>query len=454
MENWLKDELSYIELGDKRLNQRFGKLLRQLSQMPCSSIPEACGSKAATKAAYRFFDTERVAVKDIQEGFFQATNDRVKTYPVVLVVQDTTDLDFSTHTSTRGLGYLDNRWCQGLKVHSALAIGPDGVPLGLVDQQIWARDEKEYGKKHVCRKKKTSEKESQRWLTGVTKAERHIEESVSLVTIADREADMYDLFKQKRRRGHDVLIRATHNRALRDEPKLLYEKVVEAPMRGETEITIRRGRERKGRQAQIIIHWAAVEIQPPGHRAKEHLPSIRLNAIVAEEIHAPHGIAPVRWLLLTTRGVENFEDALQCVQWYTMRWLIERYHYTLKSGCQVEELQLEEAERIERAVAVYCIVAWRILFLTYLARLHPDQLSTTVLDTEEVEALSCFIRKSKEPLEKFPTIEEVVRMIAHLGGFLGRKGDGFPGVKVLWRGLRRLNDFFIAYQIFKDVGNA
>lgn len=457
MNTWLDEELGYIDLGDQRLDQRLGILLTQFSQMPCASIPQACGSAAATKAAYRFFDAERVEVRDIQESFFRATSERVKGYARVIVAQDTTSLDFTTHKSTRGLGYLDNGFCQGIKVHSALAISDEGVPLGLVAQQSWVRDGKQYGKKKYRRRKATSEKESQRWLTGVNETEEHIEKATSVVTVADREADIYDFFAQKRRAGHDLVVRVARNRATRGEPKLLYEKVLAVPqgsLGGITEISIRRARDRQARQARVGVRWTEVEIQPPRYRAHEQLPTIALYVIVVEEINPPGGVTPVRWLLLTTYPVKTFEDALQCVRWYTMRWLIERYHYVLKSGCQVEELQLEEVERIERAVAVYCIVAWRLLFLTYLSRVHPDYSSTTVLQQHEWEALSCFVHKSKQPPEKSPTIADVVHLVARLGGFLGRKSDGHPGVKVLWRGMRRLNDIAEAYLVFKDVGNA
>jgi len=450
----LEEEIGYIDLGDERSNRRLSILLEQLTQMPCSSIPEACGTKASTKAAYRFFDQERVSVRAIQEGFFRATGDRIKGTKRVIVAQDTTNLDFTAHAKTRGLGYLDDEACSGIKMHSALVISENGVPLGLVAQHYWVRRFEEYGKKKNRRKKKTVEKESQRWLSSVEETEKHIEEGTAIVTVADREADAYDLFAQHRRPKHDLVVRVCRNRSIKGEHKLLYDKVLSLEKCGVTEISISRSRDRKARKAVVEVRYTQVEIQPPQYRAMEHLPAIVLWVMSLEEVDPPAGAQPIHWMLMTTMPVTMLDDALQCVHWYTMRWLIERYHYTLKSGCQVEELQLEEAERIERAVAVYCIVAWRLLFLTYLARLHPDQLSTTVLDKEEVNALSCFIRRSKEPSEKLPTIEEAVRMIAQLGGFLGRKGDGFPGVKVLWRGFRRLNDFFIAYQIFKDVGNA
>ena len=446
-------ETQYIDLGDKRLNRRMETILDQISQTPNSSIPESCKTMASTKAAYRFFDSERVNVADIQAVNFQATSDRINAYPFVLVVQDTSELDFTSHRAIRGMGYLDNPYCYGMKIHTSFAVSPEGIPLGIIDQADWIRDSKDYGKRHKRKQKQTSEKESQRWLTGVQNTEKRIGKSVAILTIADREADIYDLFALPRQANHHLLIRGAHNRAMRGECKLLFEKVLETPIGARIEITIGRNRERKGRQAQVEIRWVRVEIQPPRYRSQEHLPAIPLSAILIEEHEPPQGATPVRWFLLTTREITIAEDAQQCVRWYTMRWLIERYHYTLKSGCQIEELQLEDAERIRRALAIYCIVAWRLLYLTYLARYHPDQPSTDVLDKEELEALSCFVRKSKQVPKRLPTLNETIRMIAGLGGFLGRKGDGSPGVKVLWRGFRHLNDITMTYLLMKDVGN-
>lgn len=455
MNNWLDEEIFHIEIGDKRLNKRLELLVEQFSQMPCSSIPEACGSRASTKAAYRFFDSKRVELVAVQRSFYEATRERVAQHRMVFVAQDTTGLDFSSHQNTKGMGYLDNGLCQGLKVHSSFAISPDGVPLGLVDQQFIVRDHHQYGKRKKRWQKATHEKESQRWLTAVSHSEERIGTSTNIITIADREADIYDLFAQKRRAGHELLVRAAHNRCTTGEPKLLFDKLLKAPIAGYAEISIRRARDRAPRQARVEIRFLRVEISAPRRRAHEQLPAIALSVILVEEVAAPAGVKPVRWLLLTSLVVTSFEEAFQCVKWYSMRWLIERYHYVLKSGCQVEELQLEEAERIKRAVAVYCIVAWRLLYLTYLARVEPETSSAHILEAHEWEALHCFVHKTANPVTTAPTVRETVSMIASLGGFLGRKSDGNPGVKVLWRGWRRLNDIAQSYIIFKkDVGNA
>lgn len=214
VDSWIKEEVSHIELGDDRLNKRLEILVNQLSQMPTSSIPEACGSWAAMKAAYRFFDSDNVKVRDIQESFFASTLDRIRGEETVLVAQDTTSLDFTRHKGTKGLGYLDNLLCQGIKMHSGLAISVAGVPIGLIDQKFLVRKREEAGKRGRRKKKKTEEKESQRWLTTAENIQRRIGELRSgkgktkkVVIVSDRESDIFDLFAQGRGEGYELLIR-------------------------------------------------------------------------------------------------------------------------------------------------------------------------------------------------------------------------------------------------------
>jgi len=173
--------------------------------------------------------------------------------------------------------------------------------------------------------------------------------------------------------------------------------------------------------------------------------------VLAEEENPPPDVSPISWLLLTTLEINSFESAIRCVKWYTYRWLIERYHYTLKSGCRIEELQLETARRINMALATYSIVAWRLLWLTYEARHNPDVSCDTVLDTIEWQSLCVNFTQNPIPPKKPPTLREAIRMIAMLGGFLGRKGDGEPGVKTIWRGLRRLHDIAATWKLAHQV---
>ncbi len=215
----------------------------------------------------------------------------------------------------------------------------------------------------------------------------------------------------------------------------------QTPACGQLTLELRRHPERESRCATLTLRATTLEFQPPlTHIERERLEPVSLQVILAVEEHPPPGEEPVCWLLLTTLSVSCFEDVVKCLRWYSYRWLIERYHYVLKSGCRLEQLQLETSERIHRALATYTIVAWRLLWITYQARYHPDTPADTVLATHEWQALYCTIHKTPQPPSSPPSLNTCVRWIAQLGGFLARKGDGEPGVKTIWQGLRRLHD--------------
>jgi hypothetical protein len=438
---WAASELHSVAFKDSRLTKRLFRLVDDLTAHPTASIPEACGSWAATKGAYRFLDSKRVTPETIRAAHQDCTLRRVGFQTTVLVIQDTTELDFTSHPATSGLGYLDHPKHQGLKVHSALAATTDGVPLGLVDQAVWIRDPATLGKKHQRAKRTTQEKESQRWLAALSSSQNAIPDDIRVSTVADRDADLYPLFASERRAGVDVLIRAAHNRRVDADTRLLEEAITAAPVGGTLTIAVPRRDDQPARQATLTVRWTSVHLGPPQNaRQRARLPHIAVQVVVAEELAPPPGVKALRWVLLTTVPVTDWDEAIQIVRWYRTRWLIERYHFVLKSGCGIEKLQLESAERLQRALAVYCVVAWRLLWLTYEARQAPDEVCTVVLAPHEWQALSCTIHQTPLPPATPPTLRQAVRWIAQLGGFLARKGDGEPGVQTLWRGLRRLED--------------
>lgn len=439
MQLWAQDELQHAQLGDKRLNKRLIRLVDDLSSQPSASVPQACGSWAATKAAYRFWESDNVDPDEIRRAHQEKTGERSKGQSRVLVIQDTTDLDFTHHPATKNLGHLDHPALKGLKVHSSLTVSSQGVPLGLIDQKAWVR--RGIGKKHNRKKRQTKKKESQRWLTALAKGEKAIAKDVGMITIADREADIYDLFASPRRPGSHLLIRATHNRRVNHPDRYLWDAIEKSAVRGGVTIELKRRDDRPPRVATLTVRFMTLEIEPPRNRPKRaSLKSIPLQVILAKEENPPHGVTPICWLLITTLPVDSFEDALCCIKWYSHRWLVERYHFVLKNGCRVEQLQLEKADRIKRAVATYCIVAWRLLWLTYEVRKNPNLPCDEALEDHEWQSLYCVIHKTSTPPQTPPTLQEAVLWIARLGGFLGRKGDGDPGVKTIWRGLSRLHD--------------
>ena len=463
-EAWEAHELRHAQLGDVRLNRRLVNVVGTLASHPTSSVPEACDSWADTKGVYRLWDSSRVTPQAIREAHTQSTLERLEGLGVVLAIQDTTSLDFTHLPATKGVGPLDHPGRQGVKVHSVLAASAQGVPLGIIHQQDWVRDPQTVGKRHKRRQYATKDKESQRWLTALEATQELISQETTVVTVADREADIYDLLATPRRPGSELLIRATHNRRVSHQAHYLWDAVVQSPVRGELSLQLNRKDNQPPRKATLTVRYTTLAIHPPRHRlSKEHSEPVPVQVILAQEENPPPDLTPVRWLLFTTLSVRNYQDAIRCLRWYSYRWLVERYHYVLKSGCNIEKLQLEEAHRILRALATYCIVAWRLLWLTYEARQNPDSPCDNVLEVHEWQSLYCTVHKTPVPPERPPTLREAVRWIAQLGGFLGRKHDGEPGVKTIWRGLRRLNDIAETWKLlyphysthdnFRLVGN-
>jgi len=321
------------------------------------------------------------------------------------------------------------------------------VLLGLLDQVTWVRDGDSVGRRHSRRQRQTQDKESQRWLDALLTSQEIVPASVAVVTVADSEADIYDLFACERREGSDFLIRGTHDRRV-GEADHVWQALEKSPERGRYALEVPRQAGRKARLTDMSVRYETVVVQPPhSGRGRAQRQPLALQAILVREERPPEGVKPITWLLYTSLPIGSLQDALLYVRWYSYRWLIERYHYVLKSGCHVEELQLETAERLERALATYCIVAWRLLWLTYEARQHPDAPCDGVLEPAEWQALYCRHYHTVELPEAPPNLHEAVRWIAQLGGFLGRKSDGEPGVKTIWRGLRSLEEITAMWEL-------
>lgn len=446
---WAAQELATADLGDARLTKRLIRIVADKLANPTASIPQASGSWAATKATYCFLASEQFSSDRIRHAHLNATRARIAALHTVLILQDTTELNYTAHPHTTGLGHLDHASSSGLKVHSGLACSLDGLPLGLVYQHVWARDAATKGQR--ASKRPQDQRESQRWLTTLDDVQQALPAPTHLIVVADREADIYPLFIAERDERTDLVIRATYNRSLVGGQKL---EAVAAGVewKGQRTVHIPSNGSRVARDARVHIGWTSVQIPPPKddpQAASAPRPNVQL--VVVEERDPPAGVTPLRWLLWTTLPVTTWEQALEVVSIYERRWLIERYHYVLKSGCGIEQLQLETAERLERALAICCVVAWRLLFLTYQARQNGEASCTTVFAMHEWQALVCTLGQTAEPPSEPPTLREAVRMVAQLGGFLGRKGDGEPGVKTLWRGLMRLNDIAATWLLLRGT---
>jgi hypothetical protein len=420
-------------------------------------VPQASADWVRTKAAYRLWDNTKVSEEGILEGHRSSVIERMKGHCVVLAVQDTTDFNFSHHKAkdeAAGFGPISaHEHVLGLKLHTTFAVSGSGVPLGVLDQQSWAR-KKEKGKGNGKRQKATAGKgwkgkESLRWLKAQVGSELDVPEGVKLVTVADRESDIYELMALERSENVHVLLRVCRDRKVDHPEQRLKAAMTTAEIAGEVEVEVSAKKGQSQRSAKLTVRYQRLTFQVPANRSQSsHLAPVSMTVLWAVEENPPQGCKAIDWMLVSDLEVKSFEGAGELLRWYALRWLIERYHYSLKSGCHIEQLQLQTAERIVRAVATYAIVAWRLLWLTYEARVNPNQSCEAVLETAEWQSLFCSIHNNKKKLPKTPpTLQQAVRWIAQLGGFLGRRHDGQPGVKVLWRGLSRLQDIARSWQL-------
>jgi hypothetical protein len=453
--DWALREFGEAVVGDRRLRRRLVSLAEDFYARPQANLPQACGTRAKTKAAYRLLDHDQLSLPQLLAGHYASTVERMGEQPVVLAVQDTTTLNYSSHLQTAGLGPVGSRkdGAQGLLLHDTLALTPQGVPLGLLDVQLWARSRESFGKRVQRSRLPIEQKESQKWLhsfAAAAAAQRELAHT-QVVSVGDREADIYELFQLAlSRQDHpQLLVRAEQDRRVGDDQKL-WQTVEAQAIVGYQAVQASRRRGHAARVAHLAVRFAEVELQPPKNRPQLGSP-LRIWAVLAREEEAPPGVEPLEWMLLSTLPVHTAEQAAEKLLWYTQRWQIEVYHRTLKSGCRIEQRQLATAQRLENCLAIDMVVAWRIFHLTRLGRDVPDLPCTVYFDDLQWQALYGFIHRTAIPPAQPPTLRQAIRMVASLGGFLGRKGDGEPGTQSIWLGLQRLDDIAAAWAIFSAL---
>lgn len=441
MGTWAENEFQTLELGDVRRTRRLAQMVDTLVRRPGMSLPRTFRSKADLNAAYYAYNSKRISPQAIRDAHKDATVERVSALPLVIVASDTTSLDFTTHEAVQGLGHLEGRRNLGLLAHTAFAVTPDGLALGSLHQEVWARELKEKGKRHTRKAREVAEKESQKWLNALEAVQQAVPETTTAVLTGDRESDVYALFAYPRNQHVELLVRSAQNRRVEGEHELLHEVVRAVLPCGSLTVEVRAADGRAARTASLSLRYTTLSILPPKRIPKKSgLKPIAVQAVLAEEENAPPGVkTPLCWLLLTTLPVSSAQEAARVVSYYGRRWMVERFHFVLKSGCRIEQLQLGTVEALETALALANIVAWKLLNLTYLARLTPDVSCEAVFEPVEWQALCCHLNQTPTPPKKPPTLRQAARMVAKLGGFLGRKCDGEPGVKTIWQGLVTLD---------------
>jgi len=456
--DWAEQEFGHVRLRDRRHRQRLLVVARDFYAQPAANIPQACQSRAKTKAAYRLFEHKAVKMETILSSHYHSTMERIarEKVNVVLAVQDTTSFNYDTHADMEGLGPINKRveGAQGILLHDTMAYTPQGTAMGLVDIQVWARDPKQFGKRATRYQRPIEQKESYKWLKsfeGAARLQRQLGAASTVVSVGDREADVYELFllAQKDPLHPKLLVRAEQDRRLRDSDTNLWRYMESQAVAGKRELDLPRGKGRAARHCVLEVRFAPVELRPP--KRNPSLASLRVWAVYVKEINPPSSKEAIEWMLLTTLEVNNYEQAVEKIDWYNKRWGIEEYHKTLKSVCRIEDRQLGDRTVWQNCLAIDLVVAWRIEHVKKLARTQPQAPCTTAFDEHEWQAVFALQRPNQPLPSTPPSVREITRLTAELGGFLGRNSDGEPGSITLARGLQRLHDIVTGVLLVQKI---
>jgi len=476
---WAIDEMKDVQLGDKRLNDRLVEVLSQLGARPTMSIPAACGGAAETAGAYRFFANKKATFEDVLQPHVEATRRRIAERDVVLLVQDTTEIDLTRpEKQVTGTGPLDDGPRRGAFLHPLHALTPDGTPLGTVYATAWTRDdapppsksEREHRRKHTP----IEEKESHRWVETLRHAREQAQRApqTKFVCIADSEADIYELLAEAQATPHrpDFIVRACQDRALHEEDSpenagfsddaanLLRDQVLTREVLFTHTIKVRgrqtkvacdkRGRRqpRKSRNATVEVRAATLTLRPPWRHDRK-LPAVTVNVVLVREVDPPADDVPVEWILLTSLPIDDVEAVRTVIQYYCVRWMIEVFFRTLKSCCRVEGRRFEHIDRFLPCLAVYLIVTWRTLFVCRLGREFPDTSCEALFEPSEWKAVYYVVHQEPPPADP-PTLKEMIRLVAQLGGYVNRLRDDEPGPQTVWLGLQRTHDMALCWETF------
>ena len=453
----IQREMQNIQLGDKRLNERSRSLLSTLAANPTASINEACCGWSESKAAYRLFDNPKAKASQILAAHTEQTIERIRGEEIVCVAQDTTELDFSKHPP-KDARCLDQPHRLGLYDHSQVAFTPEKLCLGVIDVHFYDRAKEDLGTSKDRHGEPLQSGEGQRWLDGYRKCCELAAKcpDTKIVSLADREGDIYDIFVEAQQ--HDTpaefVIRSQRQRSTPekdpDRGPNAYKK-----MRGEIaqcqpiayrQIQLPATSRRDARVAKLEIRAKTVTLRAP-HNKQSCMPSVSISVVSVTEIDGPGDDTEVNWLLLSSLPIDCIGDVLRIIDFYVARWPIEVFFRVLKSGCRVEEIQLETKERLEKALMFYKVIAWRIMFLTFLGRECPELPCDVVFSEAEWKSVWKVVEK-EDPPEEPPELSKFIPVLAKLGGYNDRQHDGPPGTDVIWRGIRRMLDFALCWQAF------
>ena len=428
-----------LDLGDKRRNERFISIINNICAQPGSSIPKQNENWYDTKATYEFYKNEQVSIEQIQKAISSYGESLIGEEEEIIIAHDFSEISYDLLKS-EGLGYLVGAVVKGVVLYNSIAISKGGIPLSLLFQQSFIRPYEELGKGKDRKRKDFEDKESYYWHKGITSVNEILGANIRKIHVADRGADIFELFFCKYESNTELLIRAVQNRRIEGQT-YIWDKVREQEAEGGIvlEIPDKTGKKKIG--IEVEMRYCQVEILRP-HTSKNKYEQVEMTAIELTQAGEKQEWQEesIHWKLLTTIEVNNKEQAVECVKIYCYRWLIERFHYVLKSGVKIEELQLHQASSLQKAIHVYSIAAMRIMQMVYQSRETPNVSCELVLTKEQWTVLYILIHKNANVPQTPPTLEQAVKWIARLGGHLGRKSDGPPGVKTVWLGYQRICD--------------
>lgn len=473
-DEWATREMAGATVRDARRIKSLFRICEQLAEHPDLSLTAACGP-ALRQAAHRIFEHPGTTVDKLLEGHYRETTRRCEGLPLVLIPQDTVVFVYK-QSQIVGLARVNQlKNVHGLLGHSALALTPAGTPLGLWHVDLWGEDPGEPLTPGEWRRRSWEERESYKWFEGLEAVGKRLPQGTTGLLIQDREADLFDFLTAERPENLHLLVRACVDRSVeyeagagsalrerteakqpageaRTERGKLFAVAASAPVVATTTVSVARRSARNGKPPQpereAVVEVRATEIRlqrPPikadGRPRSEDEREVRLWVVAAQEVEPPPAVEPIRWVLLSTLPVEGAAGACTLLRYYAKRWVIERLHYTLKSGLGAERLQIDDAQSLGHALALYYVVAWRLMQLTLAVREDPDAPASALLAEDEIRVLQ---QVSKRRVE---TAREAVTAIACLGGYQPWKAAPPPGLKTLWHGLQRLDAMMVGWRL-------
>jgi hypothetical protein len=428
-------ELGEIGFGDKRLDNRFAKAAEQLGKHAGGSVLSAMGDRNDARGFHRLLENEKFSLEKLQTRVQKATSERLSRK--VLPIQDTSDINLNGHKKTEELGYCSEH-VLGVKIHSCIAVSPEGVPLGLLTQRYETRTaQKDARTKEELKKRPIAEKESYRWLETLRESLRTLPDEAEPITVCDREGDFYELYAEAQNLGADFVIRVIHDRKIEADEKSVTQLRLTEPM-GNAIVTIPRDSRgnKKAREVEMEVAYTRVTLKNPKRIAGDSPEKLNVTLVrVSEKSVADDKI---EWILATNMDIGNADDRMKIVGYHIRRWQIERFHFVPKSGFQVEKIQQRTVEKVESMLFIYSVLAMYVMKITFTARICPDLPCDVFLDELEWKFLYRIVKKTKKPPDGPYPISEAVCHIAKLGSHKRAPSDDAPGLTSVWKGLFRL----------------